>query len=127
MSQSVQGIQLKVTTTTGGAGTSTGDNTTSGGGIQGALMSVYLAFHASAPNTTDVTITEVGGAGRTFLTLTDVNTSGEYPIRVAEKGVTGTALGTYAPFLLPGVQLKVALAQCNVLTDAVVATFYILQ
>lgn len=126
MSQAIQGIRLAVTTT-GGAGSASGDNTTSGKGIRGALMSVRLDYHASAPGaSTDLTITEIGGAGRTLLTLTNTATDGEYPIRIAETGTTGTALATYTPILLDGVQLKVALAQCDALTDAVVAYFYIL-
>lgn len=126
MSQAIQGIKLAVNTA-GSAGSASGDNTTAIRGIKGALMSVRFDYHASAPATTDLTLTEIGGAGRTLLTLTNINTDGEYPIRIAEVGTTGTALGTYTPILLDGVQLKVALAQCDQLTNAVVAYFYILQ
>lgn len=124
MSQAINGIRLPVTTT-GADASGVGENTSVT--ISGALLNVYLKFHASAPATTDVTITEVGGAARTLLTLTNVNTSGNYPVRIAEVGVTGTAGTGVTPFYLPGVAIKVAVAGCNALTEAVVAFFDILQ
>lgn len=125
MPQAINGIRLPVTTT-GSAGSAAGDATSAT--ISGVLLNVYLKFHASAPGaTTDVTITEVGGAGRTLLTLTNTATSGNFPIRIPEVGVTGTALTGTTPFYLPGTAIKVAVAQCDALTEAVVAFFDILQ
>lgn len=128
MSQLVQAVKIAVTTT-GSAGSATGETTSAVlQNVAGALWSIYFDFHASAPSSTDLVVTEVGGAGRTLLTLTNVNTDASYPVRIAETGVTGTALGTYTPFVLPvGSQIKVAVSGSNALTDCVVAWCYILQ
>lgn len=124
MSQAINGIRLPVTTT-GADGSGAGEATSAP--VSCALLNIYVKYHASAPNTTDVTITEVGGAERTLLTLTNVNTSGNKPVRIPEVDVTGTALASSSPFYLPGVAIKVAVAGCNALTDAVVVFFDILQ
>lgn len=127
MAQAINSIRIPVTTT-GSAGSATGDTTTAiPQGIRGALMSFYVDCHASLPATTDITITEVGGAGRTLFTLTNRNTGGEFPVRISEVGTTGTAGSGVTTFLLDGTQIKVALAQANALTNAVVVYAYILQ
>lgn len=127
MSQSANSIRLAITTT-GSSGSAVGELTTNvPGGIRGYLYSVYLDYHASAPSGTDLVISEVGGPARTFLTLTDVNTDGERPIRRSTVGVTGATDGGSAPFALAGTQIKVAVSGSNALTDAVVATLYLLQ
>lgn len=125
MAQAVNAIRLAVTTT-GANGSAEGEATTPGG-IRGAVMSFRVDYEATAPNTTDVTITEVGGAGRTLLTLTDRNTDGEFPVRIAEVGATGTAGTGTTPILMGGEPIEVAVAGCNAITNAVVVWIYILQ
>jgi hypothetical protein len=126
--QLVNEIRIPVTTT-GSAGSATGDKTTEiPGGVRGALMSFYLDYNASAPGaTTDVVISEVGGAGRTFLTRTNTATDGEFPVRIPETGNTGTAGAGVTPHLMGGGQIKVAVTGCDALTNAVVVTVYLLQ
>jgi ABC-type glycerol-3-phosphate transport system substrate-binding protein len=104
-------VRIAVTAAGGGAGTSSG-NTTSGS-INGVLYSLYVKL-TSAPATIDVTITEVGGASRTLLTLTNLAASGEYPLAIAQVGPTGTALTSYIAPALGGSQINVAVAQANV-------------
>ena len=128
MGQTVNEIRIAVTTA-GSAGSATGETTTDiPGGIHGALWSFYLEYHGSAPGaTTDVTITEVGGAGRTFLTRTNTATDGEFPVRIPETGNTGVAGSGVTPYLMGGGQIKVAVEHSNQLTNAVVVTVYLLQ
>lgn len=128
MAQAVNCIRIPVTTT-GSAGSASGNQSSAvPGGIRGAIMSIYLDYHASAPGaTTDVTITEVGDANRTLLTRTNTATDGEFPVRISEVGSTGTAGSGVTPYFIAGAQINVAVAQSDALTNAVVAYVYVLQ
>lgn len=124
MTQTINVLRIPVTTT-GSAGSASG-NATSTPIVSGYIERIYLDFHASAPATTDTTISVVGHENRTILTLTNVNTDGDYPVRIAETGNTGTAAATTTRLAVVG-QIKVALAQCDALTGAVVAYVYLLR
>lgn len=112
-------------TTTGSAGSATGSGTSAA--INGVVYEIYVKYHASAPATTDVTISESGGAARTILTLTNVNTSGAKPAYVAVVDATGTALTSYIGRALAGRAISVSVAQCDALTNAVEVYAYILE
>lgn len=108
-------------TTTGSAGSASGTGDTTP--LSGELISVHLDYHASAPGgTTDVTVTELGGAARTFLTRTNSATDGTFYPRVLLDDTAGADLtAIYGTFAVAGHSLRVSVAQCDALTDAVVA------
>lgn len=107
-------------TTTGSAGSAAGTGDTIP--LFGELISVHLDYHASAPATSDVTIAELGGAARTFLTRTNTATDGTFYPRVLLDDTAGADLtAVYGAFAVAGHALRVSIAQCDALTDAVVA------
>jgi hypothetical protein len=116
-------------TTTGGDGSATGNSTTEAI-VRGKLHAVYLDYHASAPNTTDVTVAIVEAQAVTLLTVSNNATDGWYLPRgqVCSTAAAGlTYDGTYTvcePFPVTG-GLKVSVAGCNALTGAVVAYLYV--
>jgi hypothetical protein len=113
-------------TTTGGDGSASGSATLGHDLERMFLMGVKIDYNASAPETTDVTITEVGGLGQTILTLTDVNTDGFYYPRAELDGPTGAALGMYELLMLEG-DIQVEVAQCNAFAEAVSVTLQFLD
>lgn len=125
----IRSEQLSVDTT-GADGSATGAaNTTMP--IAGKILKIRLDYHASAPATTDVTITErVGSANwETLHTETDSATDvTRYPRRAVEDNAENTVTydGTneiYEPFVINGF-VRVAVAGSNALTAAVVATIF---
>lgn len=113
-------------TTTGSAGSASGDTTS--GAVNGFLIGLYVKYHASAPaGSTDVVISEVGGAARTFLTLTNTATSGTYTPYVAVVNSTGTAQTQLAAHAIGGTKIKAAVAQSNALTNCIEVYAYILE
>lgn len=117
--------KIKVTTT-GGDGVATGTGT-SFRPASGVLGSIQVDYHASAPATTDVTVAESTGQARTLLTLTDNATDAiKHPSAQQHDG-TGTAVTSYAPYILVGDYVTVTVAGCNALTDAVVVTLHTLE
>lgn len=119
-------------TTTGGAGVSAGTAT---GDIifRGKLHAVYLDYHASAPATTDVTISIASPVGATLLTVTDNVTDGWYLPRNGTCDNAGAARlyaagGTAVAEAMPVCgKITVAVAQSNDLTDCVVAHVFVEQ
>lgn len=109
-------------TTTGSAGSATGSTTTVEFPPGTLLECVKIDYHASAPATTDLTITEAEGLQRDVLTLTDTNTDGTYYPRHGEHDPDGTAGSGVGHFVIEGA-LTIALAQSDALTDAVLVTF----
>jgi len=115
-------------TTTGADGSATGAaNSTEP--ITGKVQAIYFDFHASAPATTDTTVTErVGSTDRqTICVETDSKTDVmRYPRRAVEDNAENTVTydGTneiYEPYAVDG-YIRVAVAGCNALTAAVVVT-----
>lgn len=129
MTQIVNDISLRVVTT-GSAGSATGSASTNVvGGITGFLHSVIVKPTASGwANTTDITVTEVGGAGRTLLTITNKDSAlASYPVRVAEVDATGAVSGGFTPPALVGAQIQVSLVQANAQSPAVEVWLQILR
>lgn len=105
-------------TTTGSAGSASG-SALSAIPIKGYLEAITVVY-ASQPATTDVTIAESGGAGRTLLTLTNGNTNTtKYPRPQAHDGAGTAITGQYWRVFLPGDYVSVAVAQGDAATNAV--------
>lgn len=122
MAQVIRRYDLTITTT-GSAGSATGNSVTPP--ISGFLLGAYFNFHASSPATTDTTVTDVA-TGRTLLTLTDTATDVMHLLNKQTSDNTGTAIsGAYGYQPIDG-EVKVALAGCDALTGALVASLYFL-
>ena len=121
--------QIKVTTA-GSAGSATGAaNSTHV--VTGKILAIYFDFHASAPATTDTTVTERKGSvdRQTICVETSSKTDVmRYPRRAVEDNAEATVTydGTneiYEPYVVDG-YVRVAVAGSNALTNAVVATIF---
>ncbi len=111
-------------TTTGTAGSATATGKTDG--INGMLTGIYFDFHASAPSTTDTTVTDLT-TGRTLLTLSNTKTDTFYLTEVQASDNTGTAIsGIYGLIPVSG-EIQIALVQCDALTNACIAYVYVLE
>ncbi len=117
-------------TTTGSAGSATGaENTTQP--ISGKILKIRFDYHASAPASTDVTITERVGSTdwETICTETDSATDvTRYPRKAVEDNAESAVTydGTneiYEPYVVDD-YVRVAVAQSNALTNAVVVTIF---
>lgn len=113
-------------TTTGSAGSATGE-TTDDFLVHGLLLGVRLDYHASAPVTTVVTITEAGGLKRTLLTAPASATDVSFNPHNTTQTTVGVNTGFYEPFYLDGVNITVTVTASNALTDAVVVVLSILK
>ncbi len=119
----IEKFEIKITTT-GSAGSASGSGHSAT--PLGQLVALHLDYHASAPATTDVTVTAPGNpAALTVLTLSDNNTDGWYFPKTQDHDNTGSAVtGSYSdPLLHLGVDISVA--QADALTNAVVATLFV--
>lgn len=109
-------------TTTGGAGVAAGTGT-SDNVVSGEVLGVYLNFHASAPATTDTTISTVGGGPPSYnlLAVSNSATDAYFAPRAGAVSAANAAItDSHTPFVVAD-RLKVVLAQCDALTNAVVA------
>jgi hypothetical protein len=105
-------------TTTGAAGSAAGSGDTPS--MIGELLDIYLDFHASAPATTDVTISFKDRGGNVWA-ASNVNTGVLVHPRAKPVDNANAAIAdAHARFALSGA-LTVTLAQCDALTNAVVA------
>ena len=105
-------------TTTGVAGSAVGSTTHL---VHGEILTVVLNFHASAPATTDTTIAFADSGGN-ILVVTDSATDAVLhprgkPVDNANAAITNA----HTPFA-SAQGVTVSLAQCDALTDALVAT-----
>ena len=109
-------------TTTGSAGSATGDNTSTLV-THGFLLGFRLDYHASAPATTDVTITAELPSGYpafTLLTVSNNNTDIAYrPIQAATYDTSNTATGLYTLIPIQGHTIKATVAQADALAPCV--------
>ena len=104
-------------TTAGSAGSAVGSGTTIP--INGFLLDVYLDYHASAPATTDVTITDpVFG---TVFTKSNNATDAWFAPRKQTCDQSAADTGVYELIPLNGA-LTIAVAQADALTDCVAVT-----
>lgn len=104
--------------TTGGAGTS-GINVDTPTKLSGRMYSLYVKYNDSPPATTDVVIKTKGSLpaapSRTFITLTDKNTSNWFDVRVIPHDTLGVALSALTiaePVAFDDV-INIAVAQAN--------------
>jgi hypothetical protein len=121
----IRSEQISVTTT-GSDGSATG-NSDSKNTVTGKIQKIRFDYHASAPATTDVTVTEK--SWETICTETDSKTDvTRYPRRAVEDNAENTVTydGTneiYEPYVVDG-YINVAVAGSNALTNAVVVTVF---
>lgn len=109
-----------VVTTTGSAGSASGGAMEPIPGGFGRVVAVDVDFHASAPATTDVTLT---AAGRTILAVTNSATDKTYYPRHAVQTSAGADIASRneeAPVAFD--DLTVAVVQSNALDPAVTVT-----
>lgn len=107
----------KITVTTTGADGSAAGSGYSAHAINGKLLGVYLDFNASAPATTDTTITD-DSIGHTLLTVTNSATDAmKHPRAKPVDNANAAITNAHDPFSING-KVKVAVAQCNAFTTA---------
>lgn len=124
MSDEIEAKQVYVTTT-GSAGSATGSGQATN--MIGFLLDVHLDYHASAPNTTDVTIA-YATLGGNILAVANSNTDALIAPRQGIVDNANAAIsGGNTLFPLDGQPLSVAVAGCDALTGALVATFRYLK
>ena len=119
--------KIKVTTA-GTAGVAAGA-TNSDAAITGRILAIALDYHASTPATADVTITErIGTTNRQTIHVETNSTTDivRYPRKAVEDNAEATVnyaatFPIYEPYVVNG-QIRVAVAQGDALTDAVVVT-----
>lgn len=116
----VQALEIKVTTT-GSAGSASG--TTTSPQIVGQILGLVVNYHASAPATTDITI-EGATTGLDLYAKANANTDVFKVPGIFGLGAAGSALaGDVTPQKYCVAEgIKVTLAQCDALTDAVKVT-----
>ena len=114
---------IKVSTT-GSSGSATGSLVTALPPCE--LLAVYMNFHASAPASTDTTLSSPGDpVSVTLLTETNSATDAWYYPSIQMDDNSGSAItGAYVPGLIHG-NLLTELAGCDALTDALVMSIFV--
>ena len=114
---------IKVSTT-GSSGSATGSLVTALPPCE--LLAVYMNFHASAPASTDTTLSSPGDpVAVTLLTVTNSATDAWYYPSIQMDDNSGSAItGAYVPGLIHG-NLLTELAGCAALTDAMVMSIFV--
>lgn len=112
-----------VLTTVGAAGSAVDSEVTDP--VFGWFLDAYLDYHASAPATTDVTITQTGHADA-LLTVANNATDGRYAPRQALCTRAGAAITDSHDLIPVNGTLTVAAAQSDALTAAVTVTIRVL-
>lgn len=111
-------------TCAGSAGSATG-NTTSSFSIYGALSQIYVDY-GSAPNTTVITVAQVGGPGgsnRTLFVTAAGNTNGYiYPRNLITNAAGAAITNGFADIVVAGRKLIVTVTLAN---DTNVVTLYL--
>jgi hypothetical protein len=90
------------------------------------LLAAYLNFHASAPASTDTTLSSPGDpVGLTLLTVTNSATDAwYYPTHQLDDSSGSAITGAYIPAVIHG-NLLVELAGSDALTDALTLTIFV--
>ena len=119
----IERVRVSVTTT-GNAGSATGSADTEA--VNGFYLGAYLNYHASAPGTTDVTISTQNPSNGNLQVISNANTDAFVSCLNQAQDAAGAAIT--ASFVQRPVSgnVRVALAQCDALTDALVADLYFL-
>jgi hypothetical protein len=105
-------------TTTGNAGVATGTADLPFDLRNCLLEAIKIDYHASAPDTSDVTIAETTGLARSLLVVSNNKTDGTYYPRHAVHDAVGAAGAGVVPYIIEG-PIRVSVAQCDALTNAV--------
>ncbi len=119
----IEKYTIKVSTT-GSSGSATGSLVTALPYCE--LLAARLDFHASAPGTTDTTLSSPGGpVSVTLLTVTNSSTDAWfYPTHQLDDSSGSAITGAYIPAVIHG-NLLVELAGCDALTDALTMTIFV--
>jgi hypothetical protein len=90
------------------------------------LLALYINFHASAPASTDTTISSPGDpVAVTLLTVTNSATDAWfYPTHQLDDASASAITGAYIPAIIHG-NLLVEIAGCDALTDAVTISAFV--
>tara|TARA_R110000744_G_scaffold49799_1_gene108027 strand:+ start:170 stop:541 length:372 start_codon:yes stop_codon:yes gene_type:complete len=90
------------------------------------LLAVYMNFHASAPASTDTTLSSPGDpVSVTLLTVTNSATDAWlYPTHQLDDASASAITGAYIPAIIHG-NLLTELAGSDALTDALVMTIFV--
>lgn len=124
IAHAIDTVKVEVTTA-GGAGEATGSEVSPP--LEGFLLDVYLDYHASCPETADVTVayTDCGG---NIVVKSNSNTDALLMPRKQVCGVDGAAVtGVYDLYPLDGQTLTISVAQADALTNCLVATLRYLR
>lgn len=119
--------RVKRVNTTGAAGSATGS--VSFAARPGVLSALDKDWHAAAPATSDVVITESWDGGSQILyTKSDSAADNAVPPIAAAGDNTGAAIaGQYLPVALRGGLITISVTGCDPLTDALLVTFSVLD
>lgn len=112
-------------TTTGSAGSAVGSARVEL--PQGILIDIGLNFSASAPNTTDTTIAFEDTRLGNILVVSNSSTDAIYHPSTAVHDAAGSAVAGATAAVVVGGYVTLALAQCDALAAALVATFRVLE
>lgn len=104
-------------TTTGTAGSATGEAQAL---VKGAIHSIYLDFHASTPATADTTVSYADRGGSIVVVTSSATDVMLHP-RAKPVDNANSAITNASAFFVSDQAIKVAVAQGDALTDAVVA------
>ena len=90
------------------------------------LLAARMDFHASAPGTTDTTLSSPGGpVAVTLLTITNSSTDAwYYPTHQLDDNTGSAITGAYIPAIIHG-NLLTELAGCDALTAALTLTVFV--
>ncbi len=113
-------------TTTGTDGNATGSKTSDWSLRPSVLDAIKVDYAGTAPATTDLTISEADGLGRTLLTLSNLATDGVYYPRHTTHDAAGADAGTKAPYVIEG-RITAAVAQSNALAPAVTVELQVIE
>lgn len=114
-------------TTTGSAGSASGSTTLKG--VKGILARLAINWHASAPATSDLTITEAwDGGSKTIYSKSNAKDDVDFaPLYAAADNAGAAIAGQYATLTLVGGTITVSVAQCDALTDAAIVTLVVVE
>lgn len=112
--------------TSGAAGSATGSKTQDSGIKPGFVAGIKLDYHASAPVSTVVKVSEADGLGQTILQVTGSTDKVFYPVVPTHKSADGTETGQTSLLMVEG-RLKVDVTLSNELSPCVTASILILD
>lgn len=113
--------EIVTVTTTGVAGSASGNADSPG--INGYIEAIYLDFHASAPATTDVTVSYKARGGN-ILAVTNSATDAMFAPRIKPVDNANAAITNAHDRFAVNDKINVAVAQSDALTGAVTAYIY---